>query len=392
MASGRALGPAFGGHAGSVGAQLAAFTVDAVSVLALAIAVQAISGHVLLTLIAVFEVLVLLWLLEARTGATPGNLAVRLRTSRADSPYSPGAGRVLVRHIITGAGFLIAVVGAWAVVASGVLDSSGRARSLAARASGTQAVTVPRRVTASGATGLATQASVTMPAVRQPAVTSVAQGPGSASSPQAGSVGALASPHVMDAMGAPISSSEDSVSMSMTGTNVGGTAPVPAAQAPAAATPSPTQIAPVPGAAASRVNLSDVDFGGASPGQADEPGAAGATTLLLIFDTGQRETAAIPAAINLGRKPTATEPGDVLIAVTDSEGTVSKNHARLEHSRQRTWITDQGSTNGTEILEDDGGITRLAPHSRTEMPDGARVRIGNRTFTINALLDQGGRS
>jgi hypothetical protein len=196
----------------------------------------------------------------------------------------------------------------------------------------------------------------------------------------------------MDAMGAPISSNEDSVSMSMTGTNVGGTAPVPAAQAPAAPTPAPAQIAPVPGAAASRVNLSDVDFGGASPGQADEPGAAGGTTLLLIFDTGQRETAAIPAAINLGRKPTATEPGDVLIAVTDSEGTVSKNHARLEHSRQRTWITDQGSTNGTEILEDDGAITRLTPHTRTEVPDGARVRIGNRTFTINALLDnQGGR-
>ncbi len=102
----------------------------------------------------------------------------------------------------------------------------------------------------------------------------------------------------------------------------------------------------------------------------------------LVLSSGMAATACALLAL--------LRPGDHLISVTDPEGTVSKNHVRHEHSRQRTWVTDQGSTNGTEVLEDDGEVTRLAPHVRTEVPDGARVRMGNRTFTISALLDNQG--
>ncbi|MEO7122895.1 MAG: FHA domain-containing protein, partial [Lacisediminihabitans sp.] len=109
-------------------------------------------------------------------------------------------------------------------------------------------------------------------------------------------------------------------------------------------------------------------------------------TLLLIFDTGQREQLASPVSVNLGRNPGATEPGDKLIIVDDPESSVSKTHLRLEHSRGRTWLIDGNSTNGTELLSDDGEITVLAPGERVLLDDGVRVRIGNRTFTVSLLL------
>lgn len=369
------LSPAFGGAAGGVGAQLAAFTVDVVLVAVVAAIVHVMVGEPLLTLIAVLEALIFMWIVEARTGATPGNLVVRLRTSLADAPYSPGVGRVALRHLITGAGFAILALGAWAVVASGAIDSSGRQRSLAARASGTQSVAVPRRTPLTSTASLGPQTGISMPTVKQPEV--------------------VAAPQVKNALASPALPHEDSVSMSMTGTQAGVTSPTPTptpGPAAVAVTPAPPapSIAPIPGAPASRVNLSDVDFGGAHSGDGQPAAVASASTLLLIFDTGQRETLPIPTAVNLGRKPAATEATDHLISVTDSEGTVSKTHVRLEHSGLRTWVTDQGSTNGTEILEDDGDIVRLSPHVRTEVPDGARVRMGNRTFTISALLDAQG--
>lgn len=377
------LSKAFGGSASSVGAQLAAFTIDALLVAVTVGVVHALAGEPVLTFIALIEALVFMLVLEARTGATPGNLVVRLRTSRADAPYSPGVGRVFVRHVITGAAFAVVAVGAWAVVASGAIDSSGRRRSLAARASGTQSVTVPRRAASTGVPAAVALASVSMPAVRQPSVVSPSRG-GDAhpAVTLADGTSPIAPPHVMTALEPGASANEDSVSMSMTGTHAGGTAPVDHAPAPAPAAP----IAPAPGVPASRVNLSEVDFGGAGAADNDAAGSDSPTTLLLVFDTGQRETMPIPTAVNLGRKPTATEPGDHLVSVKDAEGTVSKTHARLEHSRHRTWVTDQGSTNGTEVLEDDGEVTRLQPHVRTEVPDGARVRLGNRTFTLSTLL------
>ena len=164
------------------------------------------------------------------------------------------------------------------------------------------------------------------------------------------------------------------MSVSHTGVTVAGTpdavAVVPA-QAPAKGPAA--KIAPAPGTKS-------------TPAEEDG-GPRGQESLLLVFDTGQRETVRLPAVANLGRKPAATETGDQLIAVTDSEGTVSKTHLRLEHSRGRTWVSDLGSTNGSDLIEDDGEVTRLVPHERTAVQDGSRVRLGNRTFTVSVVLD-----
>jgi hypothetical protein len=115
----------------------------------------------------------------------------------------------------------------------------------------------------------------------------------------------------------------------------------------------------------------------------------GVSMLLLVFDTGQREQLPTPANINLGRNPTATVSGDTTIVVRDPESTVSKNHVRIEHSRGQTWVVDLGSTNGTKIIADDGTVTTFRKNERGELEEGARVRIGNRTFTVNLIVGGG---
>ena len=90
--------------------------------------------------------------------------------------------------------------------------------------------------------------------------------------------------------------------------------------------------------------------------------------------------------MNLGRNPSATDQGDRLISVRDPESTVSKTHLRLEHSRGRTWVTDNNSTNGTEIRSDDAASAPLLPGNRVLLDEGDRVRIGNRTFTVSILM------
>ena len=91
-------------------------------------------------------------------------------------------------------------------------------------------------------------------------------------------------------------------------------------------------------------------------------------------------------AVNLGRNPVATDPTDALVTVNDPDSTVSKTHLRLEHSRGRTWVTDGGSTNGTDLLEDDGDVITLTPGNRVLVEQGVRVRMGNRAFTISVIL------
>jgi hypothetical protein len=338
-----ALDPAFAGSAAGVGAQLAAFTIDVAVVAVVATVVYLLSSEPLFAALAVFELAVGLWVLEARTGATIGNLVLRIRTSRDDAPFSPGIGRALVRRLLTAVGFVVALAGAWVVVASGAWDRSGRARSWGDIAARTQLVAVPRR----------DRVTRTAP-VRASTVDAV--------SPDASIV--LAAPQVVSTLARSRPVDEDSVSQSQTG--AGGRSALATADL---AGP------PVPAAASAPVERASA----AVPESADG-------TILLVFDTGQREQFAAPVAVNLGRNPVSTEPGDKLVTVQDPEMTVSKTHLRLEHSRGRTWVTDGGSTNGTDLLDDEGGVTALTPGERVLLDEGVRVRVGNRAFTISLIL------
>ncbi|UGS25291.1 RDD family protein [Microbacterium resistens] len=336
-ASESALGPAFAGVPAATGARLAAFTIDVVLVALLAGGVLWATRSPTLAVVVALQVAVGLAVALARTGATPGNLLLRLRAARSDGPFSPGAGRAFVRALITGAGFVVGV-GSWIVVASSAWDPLGRRRSWADRAADTVVVAAPRR--------------------------------GGASAPAAVGGGATLAPPQLISMSArpAVDEEEDDEPAPLRAAPSG----VPAAPAPVVSSPamsSPAVSAPV----------------AATPAASPDP-ARGA--LLLVFDTGQRVRIDLPAAVTLGRRPAPTEPGDVLVVIDDPDSTVSKSHLRLEHSRGRTWVTDLGSTNGSDILADQGGRTELPAGTRLVLDDGDRVRVGDRVFTINLLMPE----
>ena len=435
-----ALPDAFYGAVAGTGARLASFTIDVVAVAVVSVAVAIAASSTVLGALAAIEVSVFLWVLEGRTGLTLGNAAVRLRTSRPDAPYSPGIGRALVKNLVIGTGFVGAVVGAWIIVGSSAWDGARTGRGWANLASRTISVSVPRR-----------QRTVpSLPGVGAPQVIQSMR-TASRIEPHVSGLGAArVIPRLGRAAGAiddSMALSQTGVGIMGTAMAIEQTAPpltIVAASTPFSPVPTPVMavpapfvpaqpaaIGPAPGVialppavadagtpqlyaapGAPRVEVSPpvemsllvtaplvaapvLASSGRDSQSPAAPGVAGHVpednaslgTLLLVFDTGQREQLALPTVVNLGRKPAAIEPTDRLISVNDPEGTVSKTHVRLEHSRGRTWVTDQGSTNGTQLLEDDGGVIALEAGQRASVDDGVRVRIGNRAFTISVLID-----
>ena len=126
---------------------------------------------------------------------------------------------------------------------------------------------------------------------------------------------------------------------------------------------------------------------GMRPGPPAPPPPEDLGTLILVFDTGQRASHPMPVAINLGRNPVADDATDVLIRVDDHESSVSRTHARLETDGVNVWVTDNGSTNGTDLIDESGRATALLPGVRTGVDDGDRVRVGNRVFTVGRLVE-----
>jgi pSer/pThr/pTyr-binding forkhead associated (FHA) protein len=338
------LPPQFTGEPAGVGVRLAAFSIDAVVVLAVAVITAVVTGSTAFGALLGFEAVLALWILQSRAGVSPGKALLRLRVSRADAPFSPGAGRAFVRGSLVAIGSLVFAAGAWVVEASAAWDRSGARRSWADRAAQTVVVAAPARPTARGRMGgAAPQARLAAP---EPTVIArpwspVAIAPASGRGP-------------VESRGAQV---------------------VP----PAPPTPPAPPAAPVWGGAPP--SAPSIEATAAPPVPDDATGA-----LLLIFDTGQREHLSLRRAAVLGRSPAPIEDTDILIAVEDPDSSVSKDHLRLEYDRGGLWITDLGSTNGTELVDDDGTARAVAPDQRTSVDDDVRVRIGNRTFTVSRLI------
>ena len=154
---GGSLGTAFVGRPATVGRRIAAFSIDVVVVAAIAVVVWLLTGTLVLGAVVAIELAVGLWIVESRTGITPGNAALRLRTAREDGPFSPGVGRGFVRWFITGAGFLAAGIGRLGrrrierVGRLGPRSQLGRPRSAHCRRRRPRAQSVPRAAPARAA-------------------------------------------------------------------------------------------------------------------------------------------------------------------------------------------------------------------------------------------------
>ncbi|MCR2784686.1 MULTISPECIES: RDD family protein [unclassified Microbacterium] len=321
----------FVGAPAPLGARLGAFSID-VALVALLTAVGVVLGSPVLGIALGAEALLGLWILEARTGATPGGLMLRMRVAREDVPFSPGAGRAFVRGLLLLLSAVVLLAGAWVVVASAAWDRAGRRRSWHDKASETVVMALPERSAAGPAASLA-------------APTVLGRSAGAAARP-------------VPAAGPPATEI-----LSAAGWE-------PVAPAPGRDVPPPPTVPAAP----------SVPTAPALP-----PSLRGAQ-LLLVFDTGQRAQFPLPAAVNLGRAPVATEPGDAVLAVEDPDRMVSKMHLRLEHDGRSAWVIDAGSTNGSELVDEDGTGRPLASGVRTPLDEGTRVRVGERVFTVSRLI------
>lgn len=113
-------------------------------------------------------------------------------------------------------------------------------------------------------------------------------------------------------------------------------------------------------------------------------------TVLLVFDTGQRDQLPFGAAAVLGRDPTPLVASDRTVVVRDDGGSVSKSHLRVEHTTDGVWLTDLGSTNGTHLLVDGSASVPLAPRTPTRIDGVVRVAVGQRVLMVSYLV-RGGR-
>lgn len=339
------LPPQFTGEPAGVGARLAAFTIDVALVVAATVTVAVVSGSAVFGLLVGAEAILALWVLQARTGSGPGKALLGLRVARLDAPYSPGAGRSFVRGLLVGIGSLVFGAGAWVVEGSASADRSGLRRSWADRAAQTVVIAVPRRPAAERRSRR--RGADEIVAVPSPTVIARPWSPAPVESGRAR--GPIAAPAPTEPPAAPLTAPD-----------------APPAAAAVAGWAGPTAAAPL---------LDQPESGERPTGE-----------LLLIFDTGQRARLPLPVAVNLGRSPEQTEPTDLLVTVTDPDSSVSKTHLRLEFDHAGLWVTDTGSTNGTELLDDDGTVAPLTPHARTFVDDDTRIRIGNRIFTVSRLI------
>ena len=112
------------------------------------------------------------------------------------------------------------------------------------------------------------------------------------------------------------------------------------------------------------------------------------TAMLFAFDTGQQQRVTIPGTGVIGRNPREFTPGDQLISIDDPAKSVSKSHLLFQISGLSVQVLDHASTNGSEILDDEGHTTKLVANVWTTVEPGSRVRVGQRVFAISAVLEK----
>ncbi|PFG32796.1 FHA domain-containing protein [Sanguibacter antarcticus] len=328
-----------------VGRRVAAFAVDLTTTAVVTLGVYLLTDSFLLAGLALVEVPVGLCVWEGRSGLTVGNALLRVRTVRADGPFAPGIAQSAVRGLVVLAGFLVATVGQWVVVASGAWDRGPLKQGWHDSLAKTTMIDVSRRALAQR--------------TEHPADEPVPPGAAALSVPSALGAGAPGSaaeppPTVPVPVVAPVHSPQFSQALPSW-------AP-PRSAAPEASAPGPA-----------------VESLSAPPRRAPAEG------FLLSFDNGQSFT--VHGSGLVGRRPrsAAGERHDDLLVVDDDLRSVSKTHLEFGIDDGGFWVTDRGSTNGTSVLTAHGEPLDVAAGARVHVPADGSVRVGRRQFTARAL-------
>ena len=370
------------------GRRIAAFTIDAALVAVVSVVVGFVTASAVLAGLAAVELAVGLLVWEANRGKTVGNALLRLRTTRAEQPRTAGPVRAGVRGLVLGAGLLVAAVGAWVVVASTAWDRNGRNQGWHDRAGRTVTLALPagRRTT----TTTVREASSAAAPVQAKAAVRAGSAGGATTGSAPVTASAASTPVGFVSSAAPVAPAVPSASaVPSAPASPGETAAERSERAEAIEYISPTVMS-------TRLTIEEIDDDSFSDGgqlapqpaaSAEAPGGATPTssTMLFAFDTGQQVQVPVPGTGVIGRNPRVFTEGDVLIAIDDPAKSMSKSHLLFSLTEGALQVLDYGSTNGSEILDDEGDSLPLVANEWTVVPTGSRVRVGQRVFTVSAV-------
>ena len=141
-----------------------------------------------------------------------------------------------------------------------------------------------------------------------------------------------------------------------------------------------------PAAFSSAAAIAVTEPTGVGPLFAPSPAPAGPAPVpaaTLVMDTGQRIALVAPRTL-LGRAPVAVSPWEEAdtVPVTDPDRSISKTHLAVLLDGDRLSVRELGSTNGSAVVAADGARTTLLMGQDVAVPDGARVELGDRSFTV----------
>ncbi|MFF1882477.1 RDD family protein [Pseudarthrobacter sp. NPDC058196] len=342
--------------------------------------------------------------LEARSGKTPGNLLMGIRSADQDG-YAPGAGGVFLRGVITGAGILLSLLAAvllvvfkwfdaalfilgplllvgavWAVlvVVSSQWDKNGGLRAWNDTAAKTLMFDVKAGrdpITTGGIQGPYSFAPLDLPPVQQ------------VLSPVAGAATAHATAAPQPAPRLPAPQAPQFAPPQAPAPHAAPQAPAPSATMPSQTRPYTSPASFAPGAPASTTGHrvpgphvdDDVERTQVRPGTG---GPAPMAVLRVRLDDGRDFR--LDRSVLVGRNPVG-QPGEQhaqLLAVDDPGRSISKTHLHLLTDGAGIWVTDRQSTNGSAVTTPDGLRTPLAPGVPTFVTPGSSVHFGDRTFYL----------
>ncbi len=325
-----------------------------------------------------------LWIWEARTGKTPGNAMLGLRTTNMEGERA-GILAIFLRNLIIGLGSIVPVVGTVLVIISNTWDTNGQWQGWHDKVAKTLVFNIKagrNPMETGGVAGRASYEPAPVPTIAT--VNSPLPQPAAPQQPQ--QFGHAQGPiTTVPGFSAPASSP------------VGPSAQQPAANgynepvsfAPPAAGP-PAYVAPADPAGPSDTGQPTWKTTEPLPsGDADEVAgetrirpAAAKTPLRLAFDDGAIQDVDTVALI--GRNPAGYDGEMIsrLITIRDTSMSVSKTHLHVRASREGLWVTDRNSTNGSAITGTAGAKAALAPNTPVLAEIGARVHFGERSFVV----------
>lgn len=327
---------------------------------------------------------IFLWFWEARTGKTPGNLMLKLRTTDMKG-LPPGMLAIFVRSLLISIGFGIALLGGVLVMISNLWDKNAKRQGWHDKAAHTLVFDIKAGrdpLTSGGIDGPASFAPVQLPAMT-PVSSPVPGQQTSAVQSQATQASAQGFSPLGQQLAQPATPSQPVAPAQPSGQTAG---PGPMVIPPEVQQPShnPNQWQPPadPTGNAAWAPVVGEPHPDELAGETKFRPRARVQRLKLVFDDGR--SVDLDGAALIGRNPSGYdgEVIDQLIAVPDDSRSISKTHLHVRVAEEGLWVTDRQSTNGSALIGADGTVNRLTAGDAVLAPLGSTVRFGDRSLSV----------